>query len=463
MAKTVPCPKCVRLNAAHRQTCLYCGEPMPAPEPKAPPKRREVPANLDVLIRRAFQGGTTRHLESALSEGAEALEPRHLTPIRPGRVAADQLKPGAGEVIVPSSAQAPQPEAPTQPAAFSVPAELQEDEPPTDEVPAPRGEALEPVDPHAALLALWDQADRALQRYLEGDLQSAHEALDTLEAAAAAARAALPDRETWAVQLPNYTRPYALVIEGLGGPERAPALAEALEMDPATARLNAVSHWSRTALRGDDREALERLAIRARSVDIAAAVLDREALLLAPAALWVIGRIQDEGRPSTRWVVCARPPERLDPDAALEAGTLEVEAGGFRLAVPGDVVIRRFRERTSTRWTRGDGGVQELGERRASVLDLYGDGPPLRLVVGLTSFEGLPGYVSTSGARSLKNLVEQLQDAWPGIRVEGRRVCAPFKTGRIADGEDTAQVSGWPLWEEHSRSCWLLHKERPGP
>jgi len=423
---------------------------MPDPEPRATRARRDVPANLDLLIRKALKGGDTRQLESALADTVgEAPPPKRA----PDRAATDPHKPGAGEVIVPSGASEPTP-------AFAVPSDLQaeEEDPPTDELAPPTSAPADahhehtPLDPIAAMLALWDQADRALSRLREGDHQSAHEALDEVLAAAAAARAALPDRDTWAVQLPNYTKPYGLIIEGLGGPDRAEALAEALYLDLATARLNAVSQWSRTALRGDDREALERMAARANAGGIQATVTNRDALLNAPTALWVVGRLSDG-----RWSVCDQAPERADPDAVRMVGQHEVTSDDFTLAVPGDVVIRRYKERGGGRWSRGDSSVSELPERRVSVLDLYGSGPPLRLVVGVTHFDELPGHEPTSATRSLKNLVGRLAETWPGIRVEGRRICAPFKTGRLAEGEQRAEVSGWPLWEEHSRACWLLH------
>jgi len=432
---------------------------MPTPEPRSsPPSQRDVPANLDLLIRKALKGGDTRQLESALADSVGEAPP---TKRAPDRAATDPNKPGAGEVIVPGgsrgSAGSPA-EAPT----FAVPVELQDEEvdppteelePPTDTAPAaPAASDEQAVDPEAAVLALWDQADRALSRLREGDLQSAHEALDEVIAAATAARAALPDRDSWSVQLPNYTRPYGLIIEGLGGPDSAPALADALHLDLATARLNAVSHWSRTALRDDDRESLERLAARANAGGIRAVVADRETLLKVPTALWVVGRMSDG-----RWYVCRQTPERADADAARAAGQLSVSSDDFTLAVPGDIVIRRYKERGGGRWSRGDASLSEMPERRVSVLDLYGSGPPLRLVVGVTDFEGLPGHEPSSATRSLKNLVDRLAEVWPGIRVEGRRVCAPFKAGRLAEGEQRAEVSGWPLWEEHSRSCWLLY------
>jgi hypothetical protein len=471
--QTVPCPTCVRLNAAHRTHCLYCGAEMPDPAPAPTRPSREVPANLDALIRKAMKDGSTHKLKSALADTG-ALES-----VQPPPAAREALRPpeptgprpGAGEVIRPPRQEEARPptdvfesiaeRVATMDAPFEVPPDLfepLEDDPVTEDAPAPveipdAAPEQERPDAETSLMRLWDQADQARQRWLEGDLQSARAALEELELALEQARAALPPPETWEVHLPVYQKPFALVIAGQLGVDRMEELADALELDLATARLQVASQWSRVALRAGDRAPLERLARKARAVGIGATVVGRDDLLEVPAALWLIGRLE-----SGRWMVCARPPERVDPDAAQAAGTLEVESGPFRLAVPGDVVIRRYKGRTSSRWSRQDGGVQDLGERRVSVLDLYGEGPPLRLTVGVTHFEGLPGYEPSSGPRSMKNLLQQLDTIWPEIHVEGRRVCAPTKTGDAGgEGDDAGvqELSGWPLWEEHSRSCWL--------
>ena len=67
---TVACPACRRPNASHRAACLYCGAAMP--NPTAPPtvKERELPADLDALVRSALAKGDASKVKAALLHGA---------------------------------------------------------------------------------------------------------------------------------------------------------------------------------------------------------------------------------------------------------------------------------------------------------------------------------------------------------------------------------------------------------
>jgi hypothetical protein len=56
--------------------------------------------------------------------------------------------------------------------------------------------------------------------------------------------------------------------------------------------------------------------------------------------------------------------------------------------------------------------------------------------------------------------MERIGDLCPGIRLEGRRVCAPAE-GSVPQGEEERpklyELSGWPQWEEHTRTCLINH------
>jgi len=463
------------------------------PNPTAPPPpalmNRELPEDFDDLMRQAMRGGSAvSRLKEALGMGG-GRSSKARRPARPRRppprpAAANPSKPDVGELVVPTRRPPPSAGAfedeDTSPFALGASSMIIEDEEDEDDVdtapPAHAGpdglveippDALspEPIDPplpplelpgHAAgpeleaeLLRLWDRAAGALNAWREGEPEVARRALDEVEAALVAAREAMPPAEEHPLALPFHQKPLALVIDGLADPARAGELSSALSMDAASARLLASNRWARVALRSEDRASLEALVERARDRGIAATVLGPSDLRSTPVALAVLGRAEDG-----TWRVSPRPLWALEgpPDRSAQRA---LELDDFALAVPGDVVIRHFRERVSGRWGRKKSGLQAAGERRVRVLDLHAERFCLRVVVGACDFSGLPGFQPGSAARSMQGLIDALAAVWPGIRVEGRRVCAP--TGdRYLEAEDgRAEESGWALWEEHSRSCRL--------
>ncbi len=129
------------------------------------------------------------------------------------------------------------------------------------------------------------------------------------------------------------------------------------------------------------------------------------------------------------------------------------------LALPGEVVVQRFRS------ARGGGRpkhlrehrVREVGQQRIAVLDIYDADQLFRITEGHTALDGYAGYQASSFRRSLKSLVGALAEqsaAW----LIAPRVCQPgLGAVESTSGEGgKTQDTGWPGWEEHSRTCRLL-------
>jgi hypothetical protein len=89
------------------------------------------------------------------------------------------------------------------------------------------------------------------------------------------------------------------------------------------------------------------------------------------------------------------------------------------------------------------------------VLDLFGPDESLRLVSGATDFSHLPGNFQGTGPRSFA-----LFQSWLAQEMEvlGRRTCEPLRaapTVKLEDGPTELQLTGWSVWEDHSRICAL--------
>jgi len=273
--------------------------------------------------------------------------------------------------------------------------------------------------------------------------------LDAVERALGHARAlvgdepaAAPERTESPLVLPPFRHPWALVLDGVGDPAHAPAIAAALEVDPATARTLATVRHVQVALRAADRAPLDRrVDALHRDTRFRATVVGRGELLELPRArpvltagtgAWALG----EG---ALWTEPPDPRER-------PVGT-PFHIGEVRLALPGEVVVRATRAQAErSRWLRtqytGDGSVAEV---HVAVVDLHTPEGLYRLTDGVTDLRGWEDVDVGATGRTFKRLVERLGELFPGARVEARRVCAAGATN------DPGLASGWPQWEEYTR------------
>jgi len=276
----------------------------------------------------------------------------------------------------------------------------------------------------------------------EGESPMAHVLLADLGSA--------QELENEPISLSGFRRPWLLVVDSGGGDERVEPLARSLGLDGVTAGMIARSSWWRVARWGDSKEELLKYAdLGRRSTGLRISVISTEALSEMESPRGVLGA-EEDGR-----LVLTEPGWRGEEEQEGELSDLRLE--DFTLAVPGRIVIRRYRlESKRDRWSHRKGQVQrELGERRLSVVDLYGDAGAVRLVAGVTDFTGLPGHFEGSGARSFAAFLEALE---PRTELLGRRTCQPQHAAPMAEDEtspDRTRASGWPIWEEHSRICSL--------
>ena len=125
------------------------------------------------------------------------------------------------------------------------------------------------------------------------------------------------------------------------------------------------------------------------------------------------------------------------------------------LAVPGEVQIKRFR----TGRGKQAGALTPVGSKRLAVLDLHGVDCFLRIVEGITELDGLPGFIPQGAQRTFRVLPESLCDWWPELSSVGGRTFQPVRTARIPEGAQPGEMvtaTGWPAWEEHTRTCRIL-------
>lgn len=413
MNATERCPSCARSNAVTRQTCLYCGANLPEPRPAAAQGQIELPPDLDELVRQALSGGSVSKVKAALDQARTA---------RAATASASLAAPSPLSAGRPGRPEAASSEAPSAPAALSLDVLL------------------------AELRGLSEQADVAWRGRRPSEVVVALGALRrtlSLVEAHPGLRAAPPG-----VVLPPIRQPWILIVEGAGDGGRAAAMALALEVDNATARMLAVARCPRVAMRGDDRAHLTRLSRRVvEIVGVGAAVASRDDLLcIGPPRTW----LRADG-PGQLWVtdeaVWFGGAEGVDGQAA--------EAGPIYLAVPGEIVHRRIRRGPERRGGRST----DLNERRVAVLDLHGPREFYRLVEGVTETAGLPGFEVNGARRSLRGFTERLGEWWPELTAVEGRVCQPGDApspSPTGERPDVVEITGWPLWEEHTRLCRLL-------
>ena len=408
------CPRCSRANPAHLKRCMYCTTELPEGSGDA-----GVPEDLDDLVRKALAGGGSRGALRKLQQSLGA-------PPQPVQKAA----PRAGEVIAPSSRPSPR-------------------RPPSAPSPPPRPARRDAWDELAELV---EQGRRA------GDPTRVLDELAARIELMRGATSAVPAPTRMVSATPARPAPtgWLLVIDGLGDADRGPVLADALRTDPASARLHALSRSPRVVGRSKDREPLDELAERLRRARIGTSVLAKAALQSPPPPLTLLGF---DGRQLT---VAADP--LWETGETEGAHTARVDLPELVLAVPGEVGIKRIKPpRRGGRFER-DRRARELGERRVAVLDLYAGNQAFRLTVGVTDFHDFPGFDPSSGLRSWKALIDELDELAPGIEVVGKRICRPSEKDVAkalqhpeGGGGDAVEVSAWEDWDEHSRTCLLHH------
>lgn len=352
------------------------------PNPTARPvETRKAPDNLDELVREAMRGGGTQKLRAALHSAADVPGPDPAGP--PPRNVADH-RPGDPLHLAKS-----------------------------------RSEPLQ-----AGQSVLWtDALQRAAQRValVASDPEALREALLDVEESLAVGFSTLSSAPT----LPPIRQRWVLVLPPLGDPE---AIAAALGVDHATARLLAQGRWPRIGLRGDSPN-LGR-APAAEHLPIA-----REALLAIGPAFGVLGF--DPGD------LCWRVTEEAIWLADPQGGGIAARIADVFLIVPGEVEMRTTRAAPAeNRWLRKRLSVAGAGsERRVRVADLHTPGGVFRLVEGVTRTDGLPGHDPTSARHAFTAVINHLAERYPDAEVLDERICAVGGDGR----------SAWPLWEEHTR------------
>lgn len=415
----IPCPGCGRPNAPQRTTCLYCGAVLPGGGAPASTKPA-LPSNLDELVAAAFRKGEITKLKQAIEESR-----------RDGEPAAEGAPPIPAPTVGPPTG--PRPVEP-RPA------------PPTEPRPAP---VAPPVDPGPLLRQLAESSAALELSWRQG--ASIAEGLDTIAALLSQLRALSPPAELPPVVLPPIRQEWALVLESPSGADAASALAEALELDLATARMLTPARAVRVVRRALGREELERFAARLRErMGLRATILSREALrkIAPPRFVLRLG--------AQRWSLADGPLWELDPERLAAVVGEEVAPGEVRFAVVGEVVTRRYRASAGGRGARKDLKPELVAERRVGVVDLHGPGLFLRLVEAAS--DPSPHAPPSPALPRFRAFIDGLAERFPGIYVEARRVCRPMDTPTLREGaehNEGVEVSGWPIFEEHTRMCRL--------
>jgi hypothetical protein len=426
---------------------MYCGAELPEPTaaPPAPAPRKELPKDLDKAFQRAMLHGDMRQLRQVLGgveERVVVAEPPVTSPSSGGGSG-----PGPGERPLLAKPVTPSPAADAAPSvrqASGLPAHLRS--PPGERGEGGREAARSIDDLYAALSQAVVRAGA-----WEDDPAAAVQALTQARAGIDQLVERLGEIEgPPELILPPFRQPWALVVEPPGSDEALPFVAEALGVDPATARQVAVMGHPRAALRSGDVADLEARAERYREgLGLRARVIDEAALRAQPAARLALA-LPAEGpwrsAPSASWEpessALAKLVTRDDPPPAL------------RLVVVGEVVITRYRELRGRR--KDDSRLSSHGDRRLRVLDLHHDGGVLRVVEGVTELSGWEGLDPRSSALAFRGLAEAMARRWPGLPVTARCLCRPTRQPQARD-DGRVEASGWPAFEEHSRACRLLY------
>ena len=400
MPPTVPCPACGRPNASQRATCLYCGATMPAPlaVPPQPVQRKELPKDLDKVFQHAMLHGDMRQLRQALG-GAES-------------------KPVDAEPLD------------TLPAPASVP-EL---------AAVPVGELYSRLSQAVVQAGSWEddaRAAAAVLRQAQVTIEQLIAGLDDVESPPP-------------LVLPPFRQPWALFVAPPGDDSRLRDVAEALDVDLATARQVAVLGHPRAALRSADSDDLELRAARYRqAIELPALVLGESDLRSQPAARLVLTLAADgpwRSAVSSTW----------EPDSSVipSLSARDEAPPTLRLVVVGEVTIARYRELRGRR--KDDGRLSSHGDRRLRVLDLHHDDGVLRVIEGVTQLEGWRGLDPRSSALAFRGLSEALAARYPDVPMTGRCICRPTRQPEARD-DGRVEAAGWPALEEHSRACRMLY------
>lgn len=435
---------------------------MPTPTVAPPPKTRELPANLDELVRRAMTGGGLGALKQAL----ETTSPGGGPGAPPGARA------GAGPAPIPAAPSADRESALSPPPTTEVlPASVAAEADPDPVVPPVQPPAGDPWD------ALVDAAWRG--RALKGDPAAAALALAQIRAALdllaaegpptgeSRAAVALPGPGELAVgagsesdppppdtgppvRLPPARHAVALAMAAVPAGLEVGRLAAALEVDLATARAAALAGGARIVLRGADRDELDRRARALEGLGIRSRTLTRELLLDVGPATGLVGA---EGAGVWRVVEASRWGENRPDPSQLPHGEV-AQLADVWLVVQGEVEEKRLRAPAAeSRWQRSHYAAPNGagGEARIAVLDLHTDDGIVRVVEGATDLRHLPGVTAAGNRVALKALLEAVVLRWPAAHVEGKRTCpATARPG------DPLRSDGWAAWEEHSRMCRAL-------
>ena len=255
-----------------------------------------------------------------------------------------------------------------------------------------------------------------------------------------------------AERLPIGRRPFVLVLDGCANPELASDIARISGLDHVTARMVATSDWDRPLLWHNQREVLDGIAARLTDeMGLGASVLESARLSETADVHAVLGAMEDGAfrtTPKPLWMGHALTEEEAEP----------VSFEDIRLVVPGQVAVRRFQDVRRGKWARKKGTTvrREIGERRIVLMDLHSSTHILRVVIGVTDFSGFPGFHQGSGPLSMRGMEEALPELFPGVHIEGKRVCHP-QTARAMLDSDTQraqfELTGWSAWEEHTRIC----------
>ena len=330
--------------------------------------------------------------------------------------------------------------------------EIEELEPMSDVEESTEPE-LEPPPPPPDPEQLYEDLRQAVLQAAgwEDDPPAALDALGRAQEALSSLAEVLADLEAPPdLVLPPFRQAGALFVVSPGDAERVPDVAEALDIDAATARQVAVVQHPRVALRSNDRDLLEQRASRYRvRLALPARVLDQDDLRAQPPARLVL-------------TLAAAGPWRsaISPSWEPESGVLaklrmrEDPPLPLRLVVVGEVVKQRFREHRGRR--KDDVRLASHGERRRGVIDLHHDGGVLRVIEGVTSLEGWEGLDPRSSALAFRGLPDLLAQRYPAIPHTGRLVCRPTRQPEARD-DGRIESTGWPAWEEHSRACRCLY------
>jgi hypothetical protein len=250
--------------------------------------------------------------------------------------------------------------------------------------------------------------------------------------------------------LPPFRQPFALVVAPPGDDQRIAAVAEALDVDLATARQVAVLGHPRAPLRSGDRADLEVRAARYhQALGLPARVVDEAMLRAVPSARLLLSLDADgpwRSAVSDQW----------EPDAGALAGldARDEPSPTVALVVVGEVVITRFRELRGRH--KDDSRLSSHGDRRVGVIDLHHHGGVLRLVQGVTRLSGWAGVDPRSSTLAFRGMTEALATRYPDVPITGRCVCRPTRQP-LAREDGRLEAAGWPAWEEHSRACRLLY------